>query len=73
MKTAAINQEISAWYSVLTPEQKESVLRLIKSFIKNDKPISRKQYNKELTAAEKRINSGKYFSHDSLEKLSEKW
>jgi len=73
MKSSAINKDISTWYSLLTPQQKESVLGLIKSFIKSDKPISRKQYNKELAAAEKRIRSGKFVSQEDAEKRAAKW
>ena len=73
MKTTTLNKEIVSWYSLLTPEQKSSVVSLIKSFLKTDLPVSRKQYNKELSAAEKRIENGKFLSQDNLEKDSEKW
>jgi hypothetical protein len=73
MKGTAINKEISSLYSLLTPEQKSSVVTLIKSFLKTDKRISRKQYNKELSAAEKRIEQGKFMTQEQLERESEKW
>lgn len=73
MNNQSISKEISAYISLLTPVQKESVLGLIKSFLKTDKRISRKQYNKELSAAEKRIAKGSFVSQDKLENDSEKW
>ena len=35
--------------------------------------VSRKQYNSELSAAEKRIAKGKFLLHSVVEKVSEKW
>lgn len=73
MKSSAFNKEISSWYSLLTPEQKSSVVSLIKSFLKTDKRISRRQYNNELSAAEKRIAKGKFLTQENLEQESERW
>ena len=73
MKSTAINKEITSWYSLLTPKQKSSVVNLIKSFLKTDKRISRRQYNNELSAAEKRIAKGKFITHENLEQESERW
>ena len=73
MNNQAVNKEINTYFSLLTPMQKESVITLIKSFLKTDKRISRKQYNTELSAAEKRMAKGKFISHEELEKSSEKW
>ncbi|MEI7803124.1 MAG: hypothetical protein WCI97_10790, partial [Bacteroidota bacterium] len=61
------------YFSLLTPVQKESVIGLIKSFLKTDKRISRKQYNTELNAAEKRIAKGKFSSQEEVEKAAAKW
>lgn len=73
MNNQIINKEINTYFSLLTPSQKESVLGLIKSFLKTDDRISKKQYNKELSAAEKRIAKGKFVSQESLQKGSERW
>ena len=73
MKAHAFNKEIDTYFSLLTPVQKESVISLIKSFLKTDKRISKKQYNKELDSAEKRIAKGKFIRHEDLEKDSAKW
>lgn len=73
MKQETINTEFNTYFHLLTLEQKSSVLSLIKSFIKTDKRISLKQYNKELLAAEKRIDSGKFITQEDVEKEIEKW
>jgi hypothetical protein len=77
MTEQAINKEFSAYFSLLSPSQKESILGLIKSFLikekKNVKPISRKQYNKEIDIAVKQIAKGYYITQEDLEKESEKW
>jgi len=73
MSNVTINKEINTYLSLLTPEQKESVITLIKSFLTTDKRISHKQYNAELSAAEKRIAKGKFIRQEDLEKAAEKW
>ena len=50
--------------------------QLIAVFKKSDEkiePITIAQYNKELEAAEKRIESGKFTTHENLELESEGW
>ena len=58
MRNQTFNKEIETYFSLLTAGQKASVLNMIKSFLKTDKRISKKQYNKELAEAEKRIAKG---------------
>lgn len=73
MKTAT--QDINSYFSLLTPEQKSSVISLIKSFIKNDEHvrISKKQYNREIAEAEKRVAKGKFYTEEQAEKRLAKW
>lgn len=73
MSNQSSAKEINSYFSLLTPVQKESVIGLIKSFLKTDKRISRKQYNTELNAAEKRIAKGKFSSQEEVEKAAAKW
>lgn len=40
---------------------------------KDDIDEARKQYNKELDEAEARIDTGKYISHEDLEKEAKQW
>jgi hypothetical protein len=73
MSDKTINEEINTYFSLLTPLQKESVLGLIKSFLKTDKRVSVKEYNAELAEAEEHIAQGKFTLQEDLEKESEKW
>lgn len=73
MKTST--QDINSYFSLLTPEQKDSVIGLIKSFLKNDKHvrISKKQYNREIAEAEKRVAKGEFYTEEQAEKRLAKW
>lgn len=73
MKTTT--SDINTYFSMLTAEQKTSVVQLIKSFLKSDEKvrISKKQYNKELGEAEKRIAKGEFYTEKEAEKILSKW
>jgi len=73
MKTKT--SDISMYFSLLTAEQKASVISLIKSFLINDKNvrISKKQYNKEIDEAEKRIAKGEFYTEEQVEKILANW
>ena len=73
MTNNTINKEFFSYFNILSESQKESLLLLIKSFIKNEERISIDDYNKELEAAEECIVKGKYIEQDDLEKEVEKW
>ncbi len=73
MKSQTANREMDTYFSLLTPEQKKSVLSLIKSFLKSDKRITRRQYNAEIDAAEKRIERGEFFTQEEVKKKLDKW
>ena len=73
MQAQIANREIDTYFSLLTDGQKKSVARLIKSFLKSDKRITKKQYNSEIDAAEKRITAGEFLTHEQVRKSSEKW
>ena len=68
MSEQIINQEFNTYYKLLSIEQKESILSMIKSFINRTNKISVSKYNKELDAAETRISQGLYVSHEEIEK-----
>jgi hypothetical protein len=71
----ATTSDINAYFSLLTAEQKTSVVQLIKSFLKTDEKvrISKKQYNKELAEAEERIANGEFYTEAQAEKILSKW
>lgn len=74
MTAELLDKELSDKISILNRSQKESILTLIKSFTStNQKPLSKKQYNIEIKAAEGRIKKGKFISQIELEKQVSKW
>ncbi len=71
-----MNRELSVYFSLLTPVQKNSVLKLIQSFIgaeSTNKRITKKQYNKEIAAAEKRVAKGHFVTEEQALKELSKW
>ncbi|TAM93832.1 MAG: hypothetical protein EPN39_19165 [Chitinophagaceae bacterium] len=76
MKANSINTELNKYLSLLTTEQKELVVRLIKSFINQKDSTSRisiEQYNKEVSEAMKEAKAGNYVTQDELERESSLW
>ena len=77
MTEQSLNKEISTYIGLLSPTQKSSLLSFIKSFFsteeKTTKRISKKQYNKEIDAAVKRIANGQFLTQEEAEKEMDKW
>lgn len=76
MKANSINTELNKYLSPLTTEQKELVVRLIKSFINQKDSTSRisiEQYHKEVNEAMKEAKAGNYVTQDELERESSLW
>ena len=67
-----IDRQITDYLPLLGKEEKKTILDFIKSYVKiKDKPerISIEQYNKELEAAEERIDGGEYYTQEEIEKM----
>jgi len=58
---------------LLSPEQKKSLLEVIKSFVQSPERISIEQYNQELQEAEEEYQAGHYISSEEMLKLIRKW
>jgi hypothetical protein len=75
--TASLDKEIKHYLPFLENEEKQSILGVIKSFMKlKESPgqrISIEQYNKEIDEAEKRYDAGFFTSHEDVLKESESW
>ncbi len=72
MTETALNREINSYIKLLSPTQKQSIIQLIKSFLKPEivsNRISIEQYNKEIEEAEKSISQGNFFSHEEVLKF----
>jgi vacuolar-type H+-ATPase subunit D/Vma8 len=76
MTSSATKKEVNSYLPLLSSKQQNLVLEMIKTFLTIDnssKRITRKQYNKEIEEAVKRIDKGEYVAHnDALNELS-KW
>ena len=77
MSVMPLDKEIKHFLPLLEVGAKQSILSVIRSFIKlKESPgqtISLEQYNRELDEAEKRYDSGFITSHEDVLKESESW
>lgn len=76
MTTAAIKEQFDGHLPVWTNKQQELLLKIVKNFLnvdKDEKRITRKQYNKEIIDAVARIEKGDFVKNKvALTELS-KW
>jgi hypothetical protein len=72
-----IDTELNNYISLLSFDEKELLLGLLKKFKANSKitPLSKAiiAYNLELEEAVERVKSGEYIEHDDVLKESEEW
>ena len=72
-----VEREIQQYITQLNEEEKQSVLQLLKTFVKGKKlsgeRISIEQYNQELQASERQIEEGRFTSQEDLEKELKQW
>ena len=77
MTSAALDKQIQQFLPLLAKEEKQSILTLIKGLVKTKeappKRLTIEEYNRELQAAEARIDAGFFTSHEELIKESESW
>jgi len=76
MTTVAIKKQFDAYLPLLTNEQQELLLKMIKNILQvepKEKRISIEKYNQELNASIKQARSGKTIKHKDLLKEIEKW
>ena len=73
MSASPLDIELSKYWSLLTPAQKESLLNVIKSFMQSPERITREQYNHELEEAEAEFQAGNYISSEEMLKLIRQW
>jgi hypothetical protein len=76
MATSTIKKQVDTYLPLLTEKQQSLVLEMIKNFLNVDKEVEKitlKQYNSELEAAMKRIESGDFISKDAANNELSKW
>jgi hypothetical protein len=77
MAASTIDKELIRYFTLLDKKQKETLLAMIKSFLKpgnNDtERDSIEQYNKELDEANERIEKGEFVTMEELLKEMQTW
>ena len=73
MSVSSLDIELSKYWSLLTPGQKESLLSVIKSFLQSTERVSVEQYNYELAEAEAEYIAGDFITSDEMLKLIRQW
>lgn len=76
MATKSLDNEIFHYLPLLGSDEKQTILSVIKSFLKLHKPvnsISIEEYNKEIDDAVARVESGEYYTHEEVEKMAKEW
>jgi hypothetical protein len=78
MASSAIDKELIRYFTLLDQKQKETLLAMIKSFLKPGNSVSSEritieQYNQELDEAMERIDKGEFTTMEDLLKEIEKW
>ena len=67
---ASVDIELSKYWVLLSAEQKQSLLQVIKSFIADQEKISIQQYNQELAEAEAEYQKGDFITSDEMLKTA---
>jgi glucose-6-phosphate 1-dehydrogenase len=73
MTTANLKKKL---IEAIHQEDDKNLLELVNSILggnSGDKRISKKQYNKELNDAMKRMDQGQFLSQEEVEQLTKKW
>jgi hypothetical protein len=77
MTVSSIDKELIKYFIQLTEPQKQSLLQMIKTFIKagnnTSEDFSIEQYNKELDDAMGRISVGNFTTLEELENEMQSW
>ena len=76
MATKSLENQIVQFLPMLEKDEKQSILSVIKSFMKVKEKNSRltiKEYNRLLDEAEKRYDAGSFTKHEDVLKEAESW
>lgn len=76
MSVASIKKELNTYLPLLSTNQQELVLAMVKSILQvdsNEPRISIEQYNAEIEFALSEVKKGKSISHKEVVNQSKKW
>lgn len=69
MAASSLDIELSKYWAMLSPEQKTSLLEVIKSFMQSSGRISVEQYNQELAESESEYEVGNHITSEEMLQL----
>ena len=72
MAALSLDHEFLQYWSNLTIVQKESLLKVVKSFVE-DQNLNIEEYNREIDDAVQRFESGLGISHEEVERMAKDW
>jgi len=76
MEAISIDNEFNKYWTLLTTNEKESLLKVAMNYVqlkKETNHISLEQYNKEIDEAMQRIDAGEFYTHEEVTEMSKKW
>lgn len=73
MSVSSLDIELSKYWAMLSPEQKVSLLEVIKSFMQSSGRTSVEQYNEELAESESEYQAGNHITSEEMLKLIRQW
>ncbi len=77
MSATSVSTEMIKTFALLSKEEQQSVLKMVKVFIQNksigQKPQTIEEYNKEIKAALRRVKRGEGTSIEKLEEEMKAW
>jgi hypothetical protein len=75
MPSNTIDVEFKRYYSLLNHSQKESIVKLLKSFVQSDKETgsSIEDYNADIDRAIAEYERGEVLPHDEVVNMAKKW
>ena len=76
MNVVSVRKELNTYLPLLSTNQQELVLAMVKSFLhvdSNEQRISIEQYNAEIEFALSEVKKGKSISHKDVVNQSKKW
>ena len=82
MSAISLDKEIKKFLPLLGNEEKQSILSVMKSFLKlkdvnannpHGQRLTIEEYNKEIDEAMARVAKGEFYTQEEVEEMSRKW
>ena len=73
MGATPLENELLQYWAKLTLVQQESIISVIKSMVQPDPEINIELYNREVDESVARVEGGKFYTQEEVEKMSTDW